>query len=222
MTDNRRTGLWMIALAITSIASWMLTDVPDIGETNDQALAFYAAGPGPMMTIVGFYLGLLSVVCVFAWLAAVRRWLEREGGRLPEVGHGAATGYATLVVAAGGAFLLPTAYDRLGFGPAHGAGVDPLFLRTAAAMGDGLILIAAPVLLAIVIAVVCRAMSGTHLIHHWVAVSGYVVAALLLVGWTWFPMMLFFLWALVVGIALALPHPQAERSREAMTEPHQA
>jgi chromate transport protein ChrA len=105
---------------------------------------------------------------------------------------------------------------------AHGAGVDPLFLRTAAAMGDGLILIAAPVLLAIVVAVVCRAMSGTHLIHHWVAVSGYVVAALLLVGWTWFPMMLFFLWALVVGIALALPHPQAERSREAMTEPHRA
>ena len=97
------------------------------------------------------------------------------------------------------------AYDRLGFGTDPEAGGDPLFLRTASAMGDAIVLLGAPVLLAVVVAVVCRATSGVRLIPRWAVGSRYVVAALLLVGWTWFPMMLFFLWALATGIALAVP-----------------
>ena len=205
MTKSRRTGIWMIALAVTALASWMLTDVPDIEETNDQALAFYAGGPGPAKTILAFYLGMLSVVCLFGWLGSLRSWLEHQGGRLPDVGRGAAAGYATLVVAGWSAFLLPTAYNRLGFGPDPEVGGDPMFLRTASSMGDAFVLIGAPVLLAVMVGVVCRATSAVRLIPRWAVGGGYVVAALLLVGWTWVPMMLFFLWALAAGIALLVP-----------------
>ena len=40
----------------------------------------------------------------------------------------------------------------------------------------------------------------------WVAGSGYIVAGLLvLAGWTWFPLPLTVLWALVAGVRLLLP-----------------
>lgn len=223
MTQNRRTGLWMIALAVTSIAGWMLTDVPDIEETNDQARAFYASGPGPVKTIIAFYLCLLSVVCLLSWLGSLRQCLEHRGGHLPEAGRGAAVGYATLVVAGWSSFLLPTAYDRLGFAPDPQADLDPLFLRTASAMGDAFVLIAAPVLLAVVVAVVCHATSAARLIPRWATVGGYVVAALLLIGWTWFPMIVFFLWALTVGITLTVPRRRAASRREPrLSQPAQA
>ncbi|KGN33396.1 hypothetical protein N802_13875 [Knoellia sinensis KCTC 19936] len=207
MTDQCKTGLLMIAMGLITFASMVLTTVPDIEESNGEALDFYAGATGPTKTFFAFYLCVAAVVLVFTWVSQLRRRIEDAGGRFPSSVPMATAGYGALALAGGASFLLPTAYTHLGFNT-KGGEIEPLFMRTASAMGDAFALLAAPVLLGLTVAGVCWASRPTNALGRGIRGSGYIVGGLLLAGWTWFPTLLFVLWSVVAGIFVVARAPR--------------
>jgi len=213
MTNTRNAGRWLVAFAATMGAGQVLTDVPDIGESNAQAVAFYSHGPGPAKTIIAFYLAAAAIVCLFGFLACVLPAVRAAGHRgSAAAGWAVGGGFAALYLAAAALFTLPTATTVLGFAPGP---IDPYFARTSSMLGDGMLLLAAPMLLSVCLALVCRGAAKATALPSWVTRSGTIVAATLLLGWTWFPLPLLVLWAVGVGIMLSIrartaPTPRSE------------
>jgi hypothetical protein len=200
MRDTRKTGRWLVAFAMAMFAGLVLTDAPDIAESNNQAVAFYSQSAGPAKTIVAFYLAAVATVCLFGLLAGVLPGVWEAGHQgLAAAGWAAAGGFAALYLAAAALFALPTATAFPGFGSGP---VDPVFARTSSTLGSGMLLLAAPMLLSVCLALVSHGASKTGALPKWATRSGIGVAGMLLLGWTWFPLPLVALWGLLVGTGL--------------------
>jgi hypothetical protein len=203
MRDTRKTGRWLVAFALTMFTGLVLTDPPGIAESNNQAATFYAEGPGPARTIIAFYLAVVTIVCLFGLLASVLPGVWEAGHQgLAAASWAAAAGFAALYLAAASLFAVPAAQVYLGFGSGP---VDPVFARTSSTLGTGMLLLAAPMLLSVCLALVSHGASRTGALPKWATRSGIGVAGLLLLGWTWFPLPLLVLWGLLVGTGLNVP-----------------
>ena len=203
MSDTRKTGRWLVAFALTMFTGLVLTDPPGIAESNGQTVTFYSDSAGPAKTIVAFYLTVVTIVFLFGLLASVLPDVWKAGHQgLAAASWAAAGGFAALYLAAAALFALPTATGYLGFGSGQ---VDPVFARTSSTLGAGMLLLAAPMLLSVCLALFSHGASRTRALPKWATRSGIGIAGLLLLGWTWFPMPLLVLWGLVVGTALNVP-----------------
>lgn len=200
MHRARIAGACLVGFAATFFTNMILTDVPDIGASNTATADFYAVAAHRTQAVVAFYVLIAAVACLIGVLAAL---LARAGARSRDGLTGAAWAsggaFLGLYLAGGAAFLLPTATVTLGYGDS--SAVDPVFARTMSTLGDGFLLIAAPVALAACLALTCRVAHANAAMPGWAVYAGYAVAlSLLLAGWTWFPLPLMAIWALVAGL----------------------
>jgi hypothetical protein len=200
---SRAAGACLVLFAGTFFSHMVLTDTPDIGETNAQAVDFYAVAAHRVQVIVGFYALVAAATCLVGVLATLlppARALGNDG--VVSVAWMSGGAFIGLYLAGGAAFLVPTATVALNFTQTP---IDPVFARTMVTWGDALLLIAAPVALAGCLVFTCRAAHVTGAMPRWLVYLGYAVAApCLLAGWTWFPLPLTVIWALVAGVRLLI------------------
>ena len=183
MTNTRNAGRWLVAFAATMGAGQVLTDVPDIGESNAQAVAFYSHGPGPAKTIIAFYLAAAAIVCLFGFLACVLPAVRAAGHRgSAAAGWAVGGGFAALYLAAAALFTLPPRPPCWASAPGP---IDPYFARTSPCSGTGCCWPRR---------CCCRCAwrwsagaAKAAALPSWVTRSG-TIAATLLLGWTWFPL----------------------------------
>ncbi len=133
---------------------------------------------------------------------------RRAGSSAPHIALAAGAAYVGLSLAAGAAFAAPAAGVVLHLNA--GTSVDPRFARAASTLGDALLLLSAPIAASVFVGAVCLAARRTRTLPGWVTGPGIAVAASLLAGAVWFPLLLLVAWTASLGTALLL-HPRPTR-----------
>jgi hypothetical protein len=197
---GRRAGLAALGFAALYFASMVLTDVPTLEDSEVTARSFYAVGHNRVQAVLALYVLASSMGCFLVLTGElVRRLRASGGGTAAEVAAAAGAWYAALSLVAGAAFAAPAASVVLNLG--GGGAVDPAFARSAATLGDALMLLVAPLVGSLFVAAVCVGGRRTGLLPVWLIGSGLVVAVALLAGVLWFPLLLLLAWVAALGIA---------------------
>lgn len=198
-------GLAAIGFATTYLANMVLTNVPDQGDSDATARAFYAVGSHRVQAVVAMYVLSAAMACFLVLLGGLVGRLRATGaaGTAADLALSAGTAYVGLSLAVGAAFAAPAASVTLNVG--GGTSVDPGFARSASTLGDALLLIAAPLACSLFLAAVCLGSRRAGLLPKWLTDSGLVVAAALLAGATWFPLLLLLAWTAALGVTALLP-----------------
>jgi len=192
---RRIEGLSAIGFAGAYVAALVLTNVPDEGETRRQAAAFYESGGDKAKLLVAVAL-MAAAALLFGLFAAAT--VERLRGVQRHLAGIAAGAFVALYLAAAAAFLTPT--FTLSLDPDGADAVDRRFVdfaRGMSTLGDALLLVCS--LFAAAAFVAALAWSGS--LPRWLAWTGWAVAVACLFGVVFFPVLLFALWVLAVGIS---------------------
>jgi hypothetical protein len=211
---GRAAGACLVGFAGTFFTNMVLTNTPDIGETNARAADFYTVAANRAQAVAAFYAVIVAVACLIGVLATLLPPARARGhDGVVSAAWMSGGAFIGLYLAGGAAFLVPTATVALNFTQAP---IDPVFARTMSTWGAALFLIAAPVALAACVAFTCRAAQVGGAMPGWLVYFGYAVAVCLLAGWTWFPLPLTVIWALIAGLRLLIrPQRVAERAEDA-------
>jgi len=197
---RRIEGPAAIGFAVAFVAGLVLTNVPDQGETRQQAIDFYNSAGEKSRVLVAVYVMAIAALFFLAFVAAVAQRL-RDVARNAAIAAGGA--FVALYLAAAAAFVAPTltlSLDSSGTDTVDEAFAD--FARGASTLGDALLLVCAPFAAAGVVAALAR--SGG--LPRWLAWSGFVVAAGCLFGFTFVPLLVFAAWMLVLGAVFTASH----------------
>ena len=197
---RRIEGPAAIGFAIVYVAALVLTNVPDEGETRQEAIDFYNSAGEKSRVLVAVYLMAIAALLFLTFVAAVAQRL-RDRARIAAVGAGGA--FVALYLAAAGAFIAPTltlSLDSSGANTVDEGFAD--FARGASTLGDALLLVCSAFTAAGFVAALAR--SGT--LPRWLAWSGFLVAAACLFGFTFVPLIVFAAWMLALGATFAASH----------------
>jgi MFS family permease len=191
---RRLEGAAAIAFALMYVVALVLTDVPDEGESRRQAADFYNSAGDKARLLVA--VALMAVAALLFGLFAAAS-VDRLRGVARHLAGIAAGGFVALYLAAAAAFLAPT--FTLSLDPDGANAVDRRFVdfaRGMSTLGDTFLLVFS--LVAAAGFVGALAWSGG--LPRWLAWSGWVVAATCLLGVLFFPLFLFALWTLALGV----------------------
>jgi uncharacterized membrane protein YhaH (DUF805 family) len=136
---RRIEGPAAIGFAVAYVAALVLTNVPDEGETRQEAIDFYNSAGEKSRVLVAIYAMAIAALLFVAFLAAVAQRLH-DAARAAAVGAGGA--FVALYLAAAAAFVAPTvtlSLDPNGTNTVDEAFVD--FARGLSTLGDALLLI---------------------------------------------------------------------------------
>jgi len=197
---RRIEGPAAIGFAIVYVAALVLTNVPDEGETRQEAIDFYNSAGEKSRVLVAVYLMAIAALLFLTFVAAVAQRL-RDRARIAAVGAGGA--FVALYLAAAGAFVAPTltlSLDSSGTNTVDEGFAD--FARGASTLGDALLLVCSAFAAAGFVAALAR--SGV--LPRWLAWSGLLVAAACLFGFTFVPLIVFAAWMLALGATFAASH----------------
>ena len=197
---RRIEGPAAIGFAVAYVAALVLVNVPDQGETRQEAIDFYNSAGEKSRVLVAVYVMAIAALLLLAFLGAVARRL-RDGARTAAIGAGGA--FVALYLAAAAAFVAPTltlSLDSSGTNTVDEAFAD--FARGASTLGDALLLVCS----AFAAAGFVGALAWSGALPRWLAWSGFVVAAACLFGFTFVPLIVFAAWMLAAGAVFAASH----------------
>ena len=194
---RRIEGPAAIGFAVAYLAALVLTNVPDEGETRQQAIDFYNSAGEKSRVLVAVYVMAIAALAFVTFLAAVARRL-RDVARAAAIGAGAA--FLGLYLAAAAAFVAPTltlSLDPNGTNTVDEAFAD--FARGLSTLGDALLLVCS----SFAAAGFVGALAWSRALPRWFTWSAFPVAAACLFGFAFLPLVAFALWMLALGATLA-------------------
>jgi hypothetical protein len=181
--------------AVTYVVALVLTNVPDEGESRREAIDFYDSAGDKAKLLVAVALMAVAALLFAAFAAAVVERLRDVPRQLAGIAAGA---FVALYLAAAAAFLAPT--FTLSLDPDGANAVDRQFVDFARGMstiGDALLLVCSLFAAAAFVAAVAWSRS----LPRWLTWSSWIVAVACLFGVLFFPLILFALWTLAVGVS---------------------
>jgi hypothetical protein len=178
-------------------------DLPEEADTDAAVLATYTDSGKRAGLTAGVYL-LAAAGLSFLWfLASLRARLRPKNGDAPLATIALAGGlvYVAMLFTAGAAFgVLPLA---IGVGEFEAQSVDPDLARVLVQFGFTILLIYGLLAAAVMVLATSLAAFRDAALPRWLAIAGFIVAALLLLGPIYVPQLLVPLWAVATAIALA-------------------
>jgi hypothetical protein len=191
---RRIEGLAAVGFAFAFFAAIVLVNVPDQGETRQEAIDFYNSAGEKSRVLIAVYVMAVAAFLFLTFLAAIAPRLSDLPRRAAIVAGGAFVG---LYLAAAAAFVAPTltlSLDSDGTNTVDERFAD--FARGLSTLGDALLLVCAMFAAAAFVA----ALAWSRALPRWLVWSGFAVAIACLFGVTFFPLLLFALWMLAVGL----------------------
>jgi hypothetical protein len=203
-----------LAFAVFYIAALFgVMDLPEEADSDAAVLATYTDSGKRAGLTIGVYL-LAAAGLSFVWfLASLRERLRRDavGTALPTIAFAGGLVYVAMLFTAGAAFgVLPLA---IGVGELESETVDPALARVLVQLGFTILLIYGLLAASVMVLAVSLAALKTGALPRWIAIAGFVVAPLLLLGPIYMPQLLVPLWSIAAGVGLARA-PATVRSRE--------
>lgn len=188
-----------------------LMDLPEGADSDQAVIALVAEGGSRTGIVLGGVLVGLAGVAMLMFLADLRRRLAAgtPDSSLPTLAFGAGLIYVAMLFLAGNAWTGYATGVAVGELPVP---QDATLLRVLSDSGFGLLLIYG--LLAAATSVVATSLSArrTGLLSKALTTSGFVIAPILCVGFTYVPQFLVPLWVIAVSIALLRQPPQVPTS----------
>jgi hypothetical protein len=192
-----------IVFALAFGASILILDGRPAAETDaDRLVEYYSGSGGTTLLVVGYYVIPIAMLCFVWFLAATRRRIgrlaHREDPLLSTVQLASGILFAGLALVASGLATTALATVRL-------TGELPEDVLAAHGLTEGtstvLMIYALRVAAMFVLSTTARGLR-VHLVPRWFAVMGYVVAAVLLLGFTSAPglLLVFPAWVLVASL----------------------
>lgn len=192
-----------LAFALFYIAALFgVMDLPEEGDTDAAVLATYTDSGKRAGLTAGVYL-LAAAGLSFLWfLASLRARLRPHAGdALATVALAGGLVYVAMLFTAGAAFgVLPLA---IGVGELESEAVDPDLARVLVQLGFTILLIYGLLAAAVMVLATSLAAVRDAVLPRWLAIAGFVVAALLLLGPVYAPQLLVPIWAVAIAVALA-------------------
>jgi hypothetical protein len=191
---RRIEGLTAIGFALAFFAAIVLVNVPDQGETRQDTIDFYNSAGEKSRVLVAVYVMAVAAFLFLAFLATIAPRLSDVPRRMAVAAGGA---FVALYLAAAAAFVAPTltlSLDSDGTNTVDERFAD--FARGVSTLGDALLLVCAMFAAAAFVA----ALAWSRVVPRWLVWSGFVVAVACLFGVTFFPLLLFAVWMLAVGL----------------------
>jgi hypothetical protein len=197
-------GIAAIVFAVLFVVGFLfVSDTPEGDESNAKWLRYYADSDNRRMIIIGAFVLALAAVAFLVFLGVLRERLRNAAPGAEWVG--------TTAFASGLLFVAMLAVATLGtasvaasveFGDAPVVR-DADVLRTFESLGIGALVLfgAAAAGLLIITSSVAGGRAGLQ--PRWLVVTGYVVGVIVLLGGLlFFPLALFVLWMLAMGIVM--------------------
>ena len=190
-----------IVFVVLFVVGFSLIDFPSGDDSAAKIASFYNDGGERAQLIIGCYLLVLSALFFLWFLASLRsRLLAAEGppGRLTAIAFGSGLVFVGLLMVAAAVFM--TVAANITFGDEKFAGVEAA--RLLPNLGYPVLLIGGMFAAIAMIDATCVLIMNTATLPRWIAWFGFVAAAVLLVSFLFFPIILFLLWVLFTSVAL--------------------
>jgi hypothetical protein len=191
---RRLEGLAAVGFAIAYFGAIVLLNLPDQGETRQQAIDFYNSAGEKSRVLIGVYVMAAAAFCLILFVARIGPRLRVPSWIAVLTAGGA---FVALYLAAAAAFVAPTL--TLSLDPDGANTVDETFAdfaRGLSTLGDALLLICSTFAAAAFVV----ALAWSRVLPRWLAWSGVLVAVACLFGVAFFPLIVFAVWMLAVGI----------------------
>jgi hypothetical protein len=208
-TGDTRSGLrWggisgIVFVVLFVVAFLMTTDTPDGNASNREWLKYFRDSGNRRMQVIGALVFAVAVLAFLLFLGVLRERIRNAsaGGEW----------IATTAFASGIVFVAMVAVFALGQASVA-AGVqfgdspvprDADIMRTFTSLGFGAMLVFGAASAGLLVITTSVAGGRVGLISRWLAVTGYVVGVIVIVGGLiFFPFVLFVLWVLAVSIVM--------------------
>jgi hypothetical protein len=208
-TGDTRSGLrWggisgIVFVVLFVVAFLMTTDTPDGNASNREWLKYFRDSGNRRMQVIGALIFAVAVLAFLLFLGVLRERIRNAsaGGEW----------IATTAFASGIAFVAMVAVFALGQASVA-AGVqfgdspvprDADIMRTFTSLGFGAMLVFGAASAGLLVITTSVAGGRAGLISRWLAVTGYVVGVIVIVGGLiFFPFVLFVLWVLALSIVM--------------------
>lgn len=185
------------------------------GDSPEEYVAYYADAGNRSKEFLIFFI-LVAAALVFLWfLAGLRGILARaegEGARWTALAFAAGVASATLFLAAAALFVAPAGSA----GEESFREVNPSAANIVGNAGYAMFVCSVMVAGMLVFATSIVALR-TLVLPRWLALAGFVVAAVLLFAVVFFPVFLWLAWMLAVGIVLIIRSARVEEWRTGST-----
>jgi hypothetical protein len=200
----RAGGIAAIVFAVLFVVGFLfVSDTPEGDESNLKWIRYYADSDNRRMIIIGAIVLALAAVAFLVFLGVLRERLRNAAPGAEWVGTTAfASGLLFVAMLAVAALGTASVSASVEFGDAPVVR-DADVLRTFESLGVGALVLfgAAAAGLLIITSSVAGARAGLQ--PRWLVVTGYVVGVIVLVGGLlFFPLALFVLWMLAMGIVM--------------------
>lgn len=200
-----------VAYVVLVVAALFVTG-EGAGDTPQEYSAYYADSGNRTKEIFGFFL-LVAGALVFLWfLAALRGYLARaegEGARWTALAFGSGFASAALFCVFASLFAAPAIQAEDADFPLDPASGE-LFSNAGYAVFVASLMVAA--LLVFAVSVVAL---RTLVLPRWLALVGFVVAAVMLFAVFFFPLFVWLAWVLAVSVVLIVRSARVEDWRRA-------
>ncbi len=184
-----------IVFAATYAVAMFVPSLPEGAYSDARVLSLLEAGGDRTRIILGGYALVASAVAVLVFAAALRSRLTAVGSVWPSLVQLAAVGYAgALVVAAAMFSSIPMGVAIGELEPG-----DPAHYRAMSNAGFHLLLVSGLALASLMVVSASVALRGIGGTPRWLPITGFVIAALLLLGFAWIPQFLVPIWAVVTA-----------------------
>jgi hypothetical protein len=184
-----------------------LMELPEGASSDERVIALVADEGSRTGIVVGGFIVGLAGVALLVFLADLRRRLE-EGApdaTLPTLAFGAGLVYVAMLFLAGNAWAGYATGIAVGELPVPR---DATLLRVLSDSGYGLLLIYGLLAAATLVLATSLSARRTDLLSTSVTRSGFVIAPLLCLGFTWVPQFLVPVWVIAVSIAFLRQRPE--------------
>jgi len=196
-------GIGGIVFAVAFVVGVLLTtDTPDGDAPNREWREYFADSGNRWMIIIGAFVLALAVLGLLLFLSTLRERVRGSSGSEWFSTAMLASGITLVaMIGVGGATLAAVAASiEIGEGSVPRSADIP---RTIESIGFGAILVFGMAAAGLMIATATVAGKRAGLLPGWLAITGYVVAVLVLLGGVFFiPLVLLVLWVLAVSILL--------------------
>ena len=197
-------GLAHSGLAL--IATWLLLQAPEPGSGSVAIEEWYDDAGNQRTMILGLNLVVMSSIA-FVWFVAVirRRVGDRENRFFGTVFFGSSIAYVAVWLVGGAVLAGPATATAV----LDSSSVSGDSASLSAGIGQGLLLVVAPRVLAVFMMTTSTLIFRSHVLPSWLAVVGFATAAaMFLVPWLAEPLGLAFpAWVLLVSIVLVRRRP---------------
>lgn len=183
-----------------------IPELPEASYSDERVLDLYRDPGSSGAILLGSLLMAVAGVVFMVFLADLWRRL-RAAGDVATLAVGAGFLYVAMLFVAG---ALWGGYAGGGGGPLEDAPEldhSATLARVLTDMGIGVLLIYGLCAAAVMVTAASRAGQRTGVLPRGIAIAGYVVAPLLLAGFTWIPQFLVPLWVLTVSVSFLRRSP---------------